>query len=72
MPKNGTLSAWKNSETTFMSPPSPQIDGIAFGFKRLPLLDGFWANFLAPPGALFPLAQTQQQKIDGPGSFMGL
>ena len=31
----------ENSETTFMSPPSPQIDGIAFGFKRLPLLDGF-------------------------------
>ena len=31
----------KISETTFISPTFPKNDGIAFGFKRLPLLDGF-------------------------------
>ena len=35
----------KNSETTFISPTSPKNDGIAFCFKRLPLLEGFSANF---------------------------
>ena len=31
----------KNFKTTFISPTFPKNDGIAFGFKRLPLLDGF-------------------------------
>ena len=35
----------KNSETTFISPTSPKIDGIAFRFKRVPLLEGYPANF---------------------------
>ena len=30
----------ENSETTFISQTSPKKDGIAFDFKRLPLLDG--------------------------------
>ena len=28
-------------KTTFISPTTPKNDGIAFGFKRLPLLGGF-------------------------------
>ena len=35
----------KSSETTFISPTSPKNDGIGFCFKRLPLLEGFLANF---------------------------
>ena len=35
----------ENSFATFISPTSPKNDGIAFGFKRLPLLGGFWAYF---------------------------
>ena len=31
----------QNSETTFISPTSPKNDGIVFGFKCSPLLDGF-------------------------------
>ena len=31
----------KNSETTFLSPTPPKNDGMAFCFKRLPLLEGF-------------------------------
>ena len=31
----------KNFDTTFISPASPKNDGIAFGFKQLPLLGGF-------------------------------
>ena len=31
----------QNSENTFISSTSPKNDGIAFGFERLPLLDGF-------------------------------
>ena len=42
----------KNSETTFISPTSPKNDGITYGFKRLPLLVGFKAHFLASPDAL--------------------
>ena len=34
----------KNVETTFISPTSPKNDGISFGFKRCPLLDGFSVN----------------------------
>jgi len=30
----------ENSKTTFISPTSPKNDGIAYDFKRLPLLDG--------------------------------
>ena len=29
------------TETTFISPTSPKNDGIGFGFKHLPLLEGF-------------------------------
>ena len=29
------------TETTFISPTSPKNDGIAFGFKHLPLLERF-------------------------------
>ena len=31
----------ENFKTTFISPTFPKNDGIAFCFKRLPLLDGF-------------------------------
>ena len=34
----------KHLETTFISPTSPKNDGIAFSFKRFPLLDGASAN----------------------------
>ena len=39
----------KNSETIFISPISPKIDGIGFCFKRYPLLEGFLANFQIKP-----------------------
>ena len=57
----------KKTETTFKSPTSPKNDGISFGFKRLPLLDGFLAHFeilyfLAPSGALFPVGRTPNRK----------
>ena len=35
----------ENSETTLISPTSPKNAGIAFCFTRLPLLEGFPANF---------------------------
>ena len=34
-----------NFKTTFIVPTSPKNDGIALGFRRLPLLGWFWANF---------------------------
>ena len=48
--KNGTSGARTKHETTFISTTSPKNDGIAFGFKRVPLLDivnfyNFWAIF---------------------------
>ena len=35
----------ENFETTFTSPTLHKNDGTAFGFKRFPLLGGFWAYF---------------------------
>ena len=34
----------ENFKTTFISPTSLKNDGIAFGFKRFSLLDGFSAH----------------------------
>ena len=56
----------KNSETTFISPTSPKNDGIAFGFKCLPLLDGFLIHseiwyFFDHFRAVLPLARTSIQ-----------
>ena len=57
----------ENSDTTFISPTSPKNDGIAFGFKCLPLLDGFLIHseiwyFFGLFQAVLPLARTPSQK----------
>ena len=42
--KNLYLGIIQIGRGAFISPTSPKNDGIAFGFKRFPLLDGFSAH----------------------------
>ena len=80
--KKGGVAVPKSETYHFISPTSPQNGGIAFGFKRLPLLDGFkahfemllyffWVNF----EAIFPFMLTSTDpptKMAYPVLFMGL
>ena len=66
--KNGTSGARiKILRPLFLSPTSPKNDGISFGFKCLPLLDGFLIHseiwyFFGLFQAVLPLARTPSQK----------
>ena len=45
-PKNGTLGARTNSETTFISPTLPNNGGIDIYFERISLLSNILDDFL--------------------------
>ena len=67
----------ENSETTFIITTSPKNDGIAFGFKRLPLFEWILRQFLKiayfnSARSSFPTMMDPKTKIGGIGSFINI